>query len=284
MSISSSAIVATTPGWQAQLRLTLAQRLGRTVIARRSHSGPLQVQRAFYPETDGGCHVYVLHPPGGIVGGDALSIEVDVEADAKCLVTTPGASKIYRSGGRIASIRQQLTVASGGRLEWMPQETIAFEGSHSTTLTEVQLQPGADFSGWDIVCLGRRAANESFGAGIYRQGFRIWREQTPLCIESNLIEGNAEPLQAAWGLAGYTVSGTFMLVTDEAQALPQVSGLAATQHEDCRFSITHMRGVLVARYLGHSSEQAKHLFSDVWSALRPVLYQREAVRPRIWNT
>lgn len=284
MAISSIAPSQMATGWQAQLTLTLAQQLGRTVIARRSHSGPLQVQRAFYPASDDACHVYVLHPPGGIVGGDALTIEVDVEANAKCLITTPGASKIYRSGGRTASIQQRLTVTTGGRLEWMPQETIAFEGSHSTTRTDVHLQPGADFCGWDIVCLGRRAANESFGAGVYRQGFRIWREQTPLCVESNLIEGSTMPLHAAWGLAGFTVSGTFMLVTNDAEALTRVSELATERHEDCRFSITQMRGVLVARYLGHSSEQAKQLFTDVWSVLRPMLYQRQAVQPRIWNT
>jgi urease accessory protein len=275
----------TSSGWQAQLKLSLQQQRGRTVLARRSHFGPLAVQRPFYPETDGTCHVYILHPPGGIVGGDELHIETNLDHGAKCLVTTPGATKLYRSNGDTALITNILTVADHGTLEWMPQEAIAFDGSRSLTTTDVHLESGADFCGWDIVCLGRRAAGEEFLNGSYRQSFRIWRDHRPIAIESNALEGGSRQLTANWGLSGYSVSGTFLFVTrDEAQSLQALRERTENRYSDCRFGVTQMRDVIVARYLGNSAEQAKALFTDVWSLLRKEVYRRFAVRPRIWDT
>ena len=271
-------------GWQAQLKLFLQERQGRTVLVRRSHFGPLAVQRPFYPETDGTCHVYILHPPGGIVGGDELQIETHIDQDAKCLVTTPGATKLYRSGGGTALITNILTIARQGVLEWMPQETIVFDGSRSVATTDVHLQTGSEFCGWDIVCFGRPAAGEVFNSGSYRQAFRIWRDHRPIAIESNVLEGGSQPLTANWGLSGYSVSGTFLFVTRDPQALPALRERIENRYPDCRFSITQMREVIVARYLGDSAEQAKALFADVWSLLRKEIYRRFAVRPRIWDT
>lgn len=266
------------------LKLSLEQQNGRTVLARRSHYGPLAVQRPFYPETDGTCHIYLLHPPGGIVGSDELQIEVNLDRDTKCLVTTPGASKLYRSNGATASITNVLTVAEQGMLEWMPQEAIAFSGSRSTATTDVHLEQGAEFCGWDIVCLGRPAAGETFEDGSYRQNFRIWRDHRPIAIESNVVDGGSGFLQANWGMSGYSVSGTFVFVTKSMQSLAPLRERTEKRFDDCRFSLTQMREVIVARYLGHSAEQAKSLFTEVWSLLRKEVYRRFAVRPRIWDT
>ncbi|MGW8246489.1 MAG: urease accessory protein UreD [Acidiferrobacterales bacterium] len=271
-------------GWQAQLKLFLQKQQGRTVLARRSHFGPLAVQRPFYPETDGTCHVYILHPPGGIVGGDELRIETHIDQDARCLVTTPGATKLYRSGGDVAVITNILTIAGKGSLEWMPQETIVFDGSHSVTTTDVHLQPDSEFCGWDIVCFGRPAAGEVFHNGSYRQSFRIWRDHRPIAIEANALDGGSQLLTANWGLSGYSVSGTFLFVTRDTRALPALRERIENRYPDCRFSITQMREVIVARYLGDSAEQAKALFADVWSLFRKEIYRRFAVRPRIWDT
>jgi len=282
---SMASVNSASNGWLAQLKLTLQQQQGRTVLARRSHFGPLAVQRPFYPESDGTCHIYILHPPGGVVGGDELCIETHIDQEAKCLVTTPGATKLYRSNGDTALITNILTVAERGSLEWMPQEAIAFDGSRSVTTTDVHLQHGAEFCGWDIVCLGRPAAGEAFLNGSYRQSFRIWRDHRPLAIESNALEGGSRPLSANWGLSGYSVSGTFLFVTrDASQALQSLRERTENRYSDCRFSITQMREVIVARYLGNSAEQAKGLFAEVWSLLRKEVYRRFAVRPRIWDT
>lgn len=284
MAISSTAAI--TPagnGWRARLQLDFERQHERTVLARRQHYGPLAVQRPFYPEPDGGCHVYLLHPPGGIVGGDHLSIEVNAASGSQCLLTTPGAGKIYRNTGEFARIDQRLVVAGNALLEWLPQETIVFSSSHSVTTIDIELSDGAGFCGWDIVCLGRPASGETFDNGVYRQRIRLWREGLPLCIEHNHFIGDSESLSAPWGLDAFTVVGTLLCAVDDidsVRAVREAIGFA----DDCRFSITQMRGVIVARYLGHSAEQAKKLFTDAWSVLRPRVFQREVVRPRVWDT
>ena len=112
-------------GWQARLDLGFEQRAGRTVLAHKRQFGPLTVQRPFYPE-GGPCHLYVLHPPGGVVGGDRLAVSVLVAEGAHALITTPGAAKFYRSAGPRADVVQRLSVDAGGALEWFPQENILF--------------------------------------------------------------------------------------------------------------------------------------------------------------
>jgi urease accessory protein len=120
-------------GWQARLELQFQRRRNRTVLTHRAHSGPLLVQRAFYPETlndslddSQPCHVYIIHPPGGVVSGDELRLDVEVQAQAHALLTTPAAGKFYRRHAqRVARLTQTLQV-DGGVLEWMPQENIYY--------------------------------------------------------------------------------------------------------------------------------------------------------------
>src|SRR5258706_11967801 len=120
-----------TQSWHASLELRFEARASCSVVAHSSHHGPLRVQRAFYPEGPTVCHVYVLHPPGGVVPGDQLSFDVGVESGARALITTPAATKVYRSDGRRAVQRTRLSVAPGAALEWLPQETIVFDGPRS---------------------------------------------------------------------------------------------------------------------------------------------------------
>src|SRR5262249_10650450 len=118
-------------GWHAELALGFVRRSQRTVLASRRHRGPLTVQRAFYPEPDGVCHTYVLHPPAGIVGGDALSMSYDLGPGAHALITTPAATRFYFSRAIEAGIRQRACVGDGATLEWLPQETLLFDGAHA---------------------------------------------------------------------------------------------------------------------------------------------------------
>ena len=84
----------------AELTLRYEKRDGRSVITQRRHYGPLLVQKPFYPEGDVVCHSIIVHPPGGIVAGDRLAIHVTLESGAHALITTPGATKWYRSEDR----------------------------------------------------------------------------------------------------------------------------------------------------------------------------------------
>ncbi len=141
-------------GWHASLNLGFAASGDKTLLVKRQHVGPLTVQRPFYPE-GGVCHVYILHPPGGIVGGDHLSIQVNAETGSDALVTTPATGKFYRSGGEQATQVVLIKVAENAALEWLPQETIIYEGAQLASLVKVDLAAGAKFIGWEILSLGR---------------------------------------------------------------------------------------------------------------------------------
>ncbi len=269
-------------GWEAELALGFEARGGRTVLAHRHHRGPFAVQKPFYPE-GGVCHVYLLHPPGGVVGGDRLSLEIAVGTGAHALITTPAATKVYRSGGLPTLQEQRLSVGDGAALEWLPQETILYAHCRAVSATHVTLEPGARFIGWELYCLGRPAADERFEAGSCRQRFEIWREAMPLLIERTRIEGGDALLQRPFGLMGRTVIGTLATVPADRTMLDAVRG-AVTAEPGGLFSATLLDEVLVCRYLGDHAEGARHCFASAWSAIRPRLLGRPACEPRIWRT
>jgi urease accessory protein len=270
-------------GWQAHLGLRFGVHEGRTVVRDREHRGPLQVQRAFYPEGPELCHVYLLHPPGGLVAGDALSIAVEVEAQARALVTTPAAGKVYRGDERPpAAVRQSLKVRAGASLEWFPQETIIFDGGRVELETRVELDEGAAFAGWELVCLGRRAAGERFTRGSCRQRLELWRGERPLCLERARLDGGDRVLDAAWGLRGAPVTATMFATPCAAERLPEVRALPAPP--DALVSATLLDELLVCRYLGPSADRARQHFTRIWELVRPALLGRPGHSPRIWST
>jgi urease accessory protein len=271
-------------GWVAELELGFRARGTQTILAHRQHVGPLQVQRPFYPDGERACHVYILHPPGGVVGGDSLLISADVESGAHALLTTPAAGKLYRSDEDVARLTQELKVADGAWLEWLPQETIAFDGARAVSATRVALTGTAGFIGWEILCLGRPAAGETYAHGEFVQRFEIWRDGTPLWWERNALLGGAPVLHTPWGLAGRSVVATLVAVGHAPSALPALRELLNAEHDDSEFAVSQLRDVLVCRYLGNSAEQARTGFIAAWRLLRPALWGIEASPPRIWAT
>jgi len=274
----------TDAGWIARLELGFRARGTRTILAHRRHVGPLQVQRPFYPDGERACHVYILHPPGGVVGGDSLAISAAVVRGAHALLTTPAAGKLYRSAGASAQLSQELNVADGAWLEWLPQETIAFDGARAASATRVTLTGTAGFIGWEILCLGRPAAGETYTHGEFVQRFEIWRDGAPLWWERNALAGGAPVLHAPWGLAGRSVVASMVAVGRAPSALPALRELLNAEQDDGEFSVSQLRDVLVCRYLGNSAEQARAGFIAAWRLLRPALWDIEASPPRIWAT
>lgn len=272
--------------WQASLALRFARRAGRTAIVHRKHFGPLRIQSPFYPE-NGVCHVYLLHPPGGVVGGDQLHISAEVERDAHALLTTPASGKFYRSNGLVALQQQNLTVQKGATLEWLPQDTILFSNSHVQMNTRVELEAGARFIGWEMLCLGRPASDELYEAGLCRQTFELWRDGEPLLIERARFDANQPFMQECWGMQGYTVSATLVATNADTAALNaarEVELGVDANGNDGLLSCTLMGDLLVCRLLAHQGETARLTFSRVWQKIRPLVIGCEASVPRIWNT
>lgn len=268
--------------WRARLALKFAARDARSTLVSRCHYGPLRVQRPFYPEGEEVCHAYILHPPGGVVGGDELVIDVTVAAGAHALLTTPAAGKFYRSDAATAQQAQTLRVAENAALEWLPQENILFDGARATLRTHVELSNRARFIGWEIVCLGRRGAGEGFERGALRQQLEIRRDGAPLFIECGCYDQTTAVLAAPWGLAGQAVSGSLLCVCEDAGLIELVRA-AASPHGGS-FSVTQLDGVMVCRYLGDHADEARQCFEHAWGILRPRVFNRPACAPRVWAT
>lgn len=275
------------PSWHAELHLGFVRQGERTVLRENRHRGPLRVQKALYPEGEAVCQAIVLHPPSGIAGGDHLAISAELVAGAHAQLTTPGAGKWYRSGGAEASQCIAFTVAEGATLEWLPQETIVFDGARARMETRISLAADSRYIGWDILCLGRAAAGERFEKGRFDLFFRVDRGNHPIWLERGGFDGSDPMLSSPAGWAGATVCGTLLCTFPE---LPQQ---AAALLEACRkiipadganHGLSALPGMLVARYLGGSSEAARLWFAELWSILRPACCSRPAVTPRIWNT
>jgi urease accessory protein len=267
--------------WHARLELGFQAIGARTVLARRRHVGPLVVQRPFYPEA-GTCHVYLVHPPGGIVGGDALELSVEVGPQAHALLTTPAATRFYRAGPHPrARLTQDLEVRDGA-LEWLPQETIVFDGARARTITRVQLAGSAPrFLGWEIACLGRPENAECFAAGELHQDFLLYRDGAPLLLDRLRLTGGAAALDAPWGLGAAQAMGTLLMYPARGIDLAPLRALAS---DGVRHALSIVDDVLVCRALAAQAEALKRLFATLWLQLRPGLVGREAVPPRIWAT
>jgi urease accessory protein len=266
--------------WLGRLSLEFVRRGTRTIVARRRHQGPLLVQRAFH-EPDGTCQVYLIHPPGGVVGGDALEFSFDVDRGARALVTTPGATKLYNSPRRGSRLELEVRSSSGATFEWLPQETIVFTGVQAHSESRVRLDAGSHFIGWDITCLGQD--NRGLAQGHFTQVWRVERDGRLLWTERAEYVGGSVALTAPWGLAGRTVVGTLIATGAGALDVDAVREACPDSERDW-LSTSRLGDVLLCRYLGYSAEAAKGHFQTAWGVLRRRLFGRDACPPRVWAT
>jgi len=275
-------------GWHGHLQLDY-RRDGPRTIAHDRHHGPLRVLQRLYPEGDGICHQVLVHPPGGIVGGDVLELDATLAAGSHALITTPGATRFYRSNGPLAEQQVRATLADGARLEWLPLETIAYRRCEVHNQLRFDLAPGAQMLGWDVLALGLPAAGEPFDAGCFRQ--RI--ELPGVWLEQGVIDGSDRLLlDSPLGLAGHTVMGTLWLadgrplgrerteaLLDAARSRIEASAVATT----AGVSATHP-SLLVLRALGHRVEPVMDLLQAVWAVWRQTHWGLTPCPPRVWRT
>ena len=268
--------------WRAWLSLRFNQQRGKTVLADKQHQGPLLVQKPFYPEQDV-CHVYLIHPPGGVVGGDQIHLDINVQENAHALVTTPAANKFYFSNGQTAAVKQHFRVENNALLEWLPQENILFNGSRLMMETRVELDASAAFIGCEATCLGRPHANEKFTQGKIRQHFELWRDGKPMFIDRCHIAGGNDIATAKWGLNDHSVYASLVAYPASKQML-QEARQQIQANEQVYHGITLLDDVLVYRLMSEDAESLRQQLQHAWSVLRPMINGRNAVIPRIWLT
>jgi urease accessory protein len=305
---------------QARLELGFGVSFDATRLHTRRHSGPLRVQKPLYPEGPDCCHAIIVHPPGGIVGGDQLTLTARLDAHSQVLLTTPGAAKWYKANPQSGFASAQQTVnlhlAAGARLEWWPQETIFFDAARVSMLHTVDLAPDAAYIGCEILCFGRTASGERFASGQVAQQSRIRRGGRWLWYEQGVLQAGTAGQHSRFGLAGHSVCATLLAVAPEAGVAPatgaaqhpapnkamstapvlypaelieqirQLGGQMSGQGQGRagQFGVSQIKSLLVVRLLCDSSELARSVMTAVWALLRPHLMQRALVLPRIWQT
>jgi len=273
------------PPWRAALALGFARTPQGTRLVSLRHEGPLVVQRPLYPEGEGVCHAIVVHPPGGIAGGDEVALDVRVEAHAHAVLTTPGAGKLYKGAGRRARLRVGLHVAEHGVIEWLPQETIVFDAAFASLGLDIALAPFARALAWDIVTLGREASGERFASGTLVTSITLRSGARDVLDERARVSGGAAWLDSPVGWRGARASGTLLaagtpidddLVDACREAIAAWPSCAAVTRidDDC----------LVGRYLGPSAADARAAFASLRSVLRPHIAGCAARPLRIWST
>jgi urease accessory protein len=275
---------------RVELRYTAVA--GRT-RAHDLHQGPLRVLQALYPEGPGICHHVLVHPPGGVVAGDRLEVDVQLGSGSHALITTPSATRFYRSTGGVAVQQADLRVAADARLEWMPLETLAYPGCRALNAVRLSLEPGAETMGWDLLALGLPQSGQSFTAGQhaalgwFEQRLElpgVWLERGRMSAADNTL------LNGGPGLAGHTVLATMwfaagaalstarrVMLLDQARALAQNHALAATAG-----ATAPAQALVVLRVLAHSVEPALHLLRQVRAAWRESAWGLASPTPRVW--
>ncbi|PTR05055.1 urease accessory protein [Nitrosospira sp. Nsp5] len=272
---------------QARLSLGFRKEEGATRLVEREHFGPLLVQKPLYPEGREVCQVVIVHPPGGVVGGDQLEISARVGATASTQVTTPGAAKWYKANGHVSHQAIRLDVGVKGVLEWVPQETIFFDNVDVKLEHRVVMEKEASYIGCEILCFGRTASGESFTSGRIRQRTRIQYEGKLIWFEQLRLAGGSAGMKSPLLLGGNTICATLIAVGKAVS--PTV--LAAAREEAGEIAkgaghlgISQLKPVITARYLGNSSETARQVMLHIWGLLRPAMLGREAMVPRMWKT
>ena len=274
--------------WHAHLHLDYRQESARSV-ARFRHDGPLRILQSLYPEGDAICHNVLVHPPGGLVGGDTLDIDIEAADGSHGLITTPGASRFYRSEGELALQRTRIRLAQGARLEWLPLEAICYSGCKAENRLTIAAEPGAEMIGWDVTALGLPNANQPFERGTYLQHIEvpgIWLER------GRIDAADQRLLQSPLGFGGHRCIASLFFVSGTPAARARREALLALAREAIdAHGLQESAGVtsphaaiVVLRVLAPVVEPAMQLLRQVWQAWRAELWQLPASSPRIWAT
>ena len=281
--------------WQGEARLQFT-RQGEHTRHQGGASAPLKLQRAFH-QSSGHCELPILHTAGGLVGGDQLRISAALAAGSRALLTSVAAQKVYgtvarsrrRPEGSWAQQELAFELAEGSDLEWLPQELVLYADGLYEQTARVELAPGASLLAAEVVRLGRTAAGERLGAGRWRSRLEI-RRHTPRGCRWELVdrlELGGDALEAAHGLGGAAVFGSLVWVAPqplEAEALAALLADCRAERHDLpgRMACGALEQGIVARYLGDSSQAARHWFTRLWRRTRAERGLAPPELPRVW--
>jgi urease accessory protein len=273
--------------WNATLSLDYTLQAGKT-IARFRHDGPLRILQSLYPEGDAVCHNVLVHPPGGLVGGDTLDIAVSAAAGSHGLITTPGATRFYKSLGEAALQRTHIRLQAGARAEWLPMEALCYSGCLAENQLTLDLAPGAELIGWDVTALGLPSARQPFVQGSFCQHIEmpgVWLERARIRADDLLL------LNSPLGLAGQRCIATLFFASGSKLERQRREGALDSARQVLEAHPLNPRAgatspdaqVVVVRVLAPLVEPAMDLMKQLWKAWRRHFWEKAAPSPRSWS-
>ncbi|MGF1482064.1 MAG: urease accessory protein UreD [Cyanophyceae cyanobacterium] len=271
-------------GWQGNLELVYAHRQGKTRPVQALVQAPLKVQRPFYPE-GGVCHSVILHTAGGVVGGDRLFQNIHLQSQAQAVLTTAAAGKIYRSNGAQARQTIDIKIDAGACLEWVPQQTIIFNGAKYRQEVRVELSPGGNWLGWEITRFGRSARGEKFLQGDWRSHTEVWQQGKPLWVDRQWLPAGKDTFFSSHGLNGQPLVGSLIWIGQPVspEIVTKARSIWNSLHPQGEGGVTQTQGQgILCRYRGASVSEVQSWFMAVWQLLRLSFLQRSAIKPRVW--
>lgn len=278
------------PGWQGHLQLTYGYAGGKTQAIEHRGTAPLKVQRSFYPESVAICHNTILHTAGGVVGGDRLNIDIDLQSRSRAVITTAAAAKIYGSNGALASEQIVQNVGENACLEWLPQETIIFDGALFDRHLQVNLAATASWLGWEIDRFGRTARGERFTHGVWKSATEVYRQGIPVWIDRQLLYGD-DKIDLPNSLAGYPIVGTLAWIGASSQESDEllasknlvVKARSLFDGEPSKIGVTRLTEGILCRYRGDSTTEVRRWFAAVWHLLRHSYLDSPPIHLRVWQ-
>ena len=274
-----------TNNWEGLLKLSYQSRQDSTQLVEAYSKAPLKIQRSFYPEGKGICHNTILHTAGGIVGGDRLNQNIYLHPNTHAVITTAAASKVYRSNGQQAKQQIQIDVETDGYCEWIPRETILFNGAIYRQDLRVNLAKNACWLGWEITRFGRTARGEQFLNGEWRSCTEVWQNNRPLWIDRQWLPGGEIIINSPHGLRGKPIVGSLSWVGKPVseEMLKKVRNLWNQQDTEAETGVTLLLSGLLCRYRGNSTQEVIDWFTKVWQLLRQYNGKSVTGLPRVWK-
>lgn len=271
--------------WHGKINLNYQYKSDKTELISSFAQSPFKIQQSFYPEGEAICHNIILHTAGGVVGGDLLDQNINLNSNSQTLITTPAANKIYRSNGKIAVQNINITLKNNSILEYLPQEMIIFDGAKYHQSNIINLQDHSTLLIWDIIRFGRTARGEIFSQGYWQSKLEIWQEEKPLFIDNICLKGEDNLYHNLTGLNNNPILGTLTYIGNNInpETFTNIRQLCQDSLINGKGGVTELIKGLNCRYLGNSTTEVKEFFFKIWQILRVQYLGKNAIKLRIWS-
>jgi len=285
VTLPSEAALAAPARWAdgaAEIGIDAAR--GETRLRHLYQSDPCRV---LFPRPAAGAafEAAIVTTSGGVVGGDRLRIALDAGECARATVTTQAAEKIYRSTGRDAEIAVTVEAGAGAALEWMPQETILFEGARLRRTTLIDAAPDARLLTGEIVVFGRLARGERFATGLLHESWRVRTGGKLVWADALHLDGDiAARLDRPFAFGGATAVATAIYFGPDAVSLLDAARRMLPSHDGCEAAASCLGPLLVVRFLGRDAAALREGYSGFWSTFRSRALGFPENLPRVWQT